>query len=104
MRFRDIVKEHGIQPHDIWNFDETWYRIGMARSDWVIAVDPTRTVYSKCPNNRELLSAIECINGVGREIPPFLIVTGTNILAPWFLNDLDPNVAVTTSETGFNND
>ncbi len=103
-RFRDIVKEYGIQPHDIWNFDETGYRIGMARSDWVIAVDPTRTIYSKCPNNRELLSAIECINGVGGEIPPFLIVTGTNILAPWFLNDLDPNVAVTTSETGFNND
>ena len=88
----------------MWNCDETGYRIGMARSDWVISVDPTRTIYSKCPNNRELLSVFECINGTGREIPPFLIVTGTNILAPWFVNDLDPNVAVTTSETGFNND
>lgn len=103
-RFRRKVQEHGIHPHDMWNFDETGYRIGMARSDWVIAVDPTRAVYSKCPNNRELLSAIECINGAGGEIPPFLIVTGTNILAPWFINDLDPNVAVTTSESGFNND
>ena len=79
-----------MDPHDIWDFDETGYRIGMARNDWAIAVDPTRTVYLKCPNNRELLSAIECINGEGREIPPFLIVTGTNILAPWFMNDLDP--------------
>ena len=103
-RVRDVVQEHGIHPHDMWNFDETGYRIGMARNDWAIAVDPTRTVYLKCPNNRELLSAIECINGEGREIPPFLIVTGTNILAPWFVNDLDPHVAVTTSETGFNND
>lgn len=103
-RFRDVVQEHDIHRADIWNFDETGYRIGMARSDWVVAVDPTRTIYSKCPNNRELLTAIECINGVGSEIPPFLIVTGTNILAPWFLNDLDPNVAVTTAETGFNND
>ena len=75
------MKEYDIQPHDIWNFDETEYRIGMARSDWVIAVDPTRTIYSKCSNNRELLSAIECINGVEGEIPSFLIVTGTNILA-----------------------
>ena len=88
----------------MWNFDETGYRIGMARNDWAISVDPTRTVYLKCPNNRELLSAIECINAAGGEIPPFLIVTGTNILAPWFVNDLDPHVAVTTSETGFNND
>ena len=103
-RVRSVVQEHGIHPHDMWNFDETGYRIGMARSDWAIAVDPTRTVYLKCPNNRELLSAIECINGTGGEIPPFLIVTGTNILAPWFINDLDPHVAVTTSETGFNND
>ena len=76
----------------------------MARNDWAISVDPTRTIYLKCSNNRELLSAIECINGTGCEIPPFLIVTGTNILAPWFVNDLDPHVAVTTSETGFNND
>lgn len=88
----------------MWNFDETGYRIGMARNDWAIAVDSTRSVYLKCPNNRELLSAIECINGAEGEIPPFLIVTGTNILASWFVNDMDPNVAVTISETGFNND
>jgi hypothetical protein len=103
-RLRKVVQDHGIHPDDMWNFDETGYRIGMARGDWVIAIDPMRTVYSKCPNNRELLSAIECINGTGRDIPPFLIVTGTNILAPWFVNDLHSNIAVTTSETGFNND
>ena len=103
-RFRKVVQENDIHPEDMWNFDETGYRIGMARGDWIIAIDPTRTVYSKCPNNRELVSAIECINGGGRDIPPFLILTGTNILAPWFVNDLHSNIAVTTSETGFNND
>ena len=98
-----MIKEHDIHPHDIWNFDETGYRIGMARNDWAIVVDPTRSIYLKYPNNRELLSAIKCINGEGGEIPSFLIVTGINILAPWFFNDLDPHVEVTTSETGFNN-
>ena len=33
VRFRDLVKEHNIYSHDIWNFDETEYRIDMARSD-----------------------------------------------------------------------
>jgi hypothetical protein len=103
-KYKKVVEKYSIHPHDTWNFDETGYRIGMARSDWVIAVDPTRTIYSKCPNNRELLTAVECINGNGGEIPPFLVVTGTNILAPWFANDLDPHVAVTTSESGFCND
>ena len=44
---------------------------------------------------------IECINGTREEIPLFLIVTRTNILALWFVKDLDLNVAVTTSETSF---
>lgn len=84
-----MVREYGIHSHDV-NFDETGYRVGMARNDWAIAVDSTRTVYLKCPNNRELLLAIE-------------IITGTNILTPWFVNGLDPHVAVTNSEIGFNN-
>lgn len=99
-----MVREYGIHPHDMWNFEETGYRVGMARNDWAIAVDSTRTVHLKCLNDREPLSAIECINAAGCEIPPLLIITGTNILAPWFVNDLDPHVAVTTSEIGFNND
>ena len=102
-KFRKVVKDYSIYPEDIWNFDKTGYRIGIARGDWIIAIDPTRTVYSKCPNNRELLSVIECINSGGRDIPPFLILTGTNILALWFVNDLHSNIAVTTSEIGFNN-
>ena len=69
----------------------------------LISVDPTRIIYSKCLNNCELLLVFKCINGARHKIPPFLIVTETNILAPWFANDLDPNVDVLISETGFNN-
>ena len=64
----------------MWNFDETGYRIGIARNDWAIVVDPTRTIYLKCPNNRELLSIIKYINNKGRKILLFLIITRTNIL------------------------
>lgn len=38
---------YNIHPHDIWNFDETGYRIDMARGDWIVTVDPTRTIYSE---------------------------------------------------------
>ena len=53
----------------------------MVRNDWAILVDLIYTIYLKYPNNRELLSVIKYINNVDREIPLFLIVTGTNILA-----------------------
>ena len=66
-------------------------------------MNSTRTIYLKCLNNRELLSIIECINNAGREIPPFLVVIGINILAPWFINNLNPHVIVITSEIGFDN-
>jgi hypothetical protein len=36
--------------------------------------------WSKCPDNRESLTAIECINGTGLSISSFLIMTGTMIM------------------------
>ena len=76
----------------------------MVYNDWVIAVDSTRTIYNKYLNNREFLSVIECINDSGGEILSNLIVIEINILTLWFVNDLNPNVVVTTAEIGFNND
>ena len=73
-----------IQPADQWNFDETGYRMGIGRDDWVISADNTRIIYSNCSDNREALTAMECINGVGEEILPILILRGIQQLAPWF--------------------
>ncbi len=99
--YKAVVDEFEIQPEDQWNFDETGYRIGMQREDWIISVDVVQRIYSKCPDNRESLTAIECINGVGRDISPMLILTGIQQLAPWFNND---DMAITTAETGYTND
>lgn len=76
----------------------------LGREDWVISVDPVRRIYSKCPDNRGSLTAMECFNGTGNDIPPMLILTGVQLLAPWFSNDLDDNIAITIAETGFTND
>ena len=102
--YKSVVNEFGILPGDQWNFDETGYRMGIAREDWVISVDVLRRIYSKCPDNRESLTAMECINGDGGGIPPILILTGIQQLMPWFSNDLDDNISITTAETGYTND
>ncbi|KFY79971.1 hypothetical protein V499_01120 [Pseudogymnoascus sp. VKM F-103] len=36
------------------------------------------------PGNREWATAIVCINGEGRSVPPFLVVQGVNHLANWY--------------------
>jgi len=63
--FEEEVVKYGITEDDTWNFDETGYRMGIARSDWVVTVDSIRRIYSKDPDNRESLTGIECISGGG---------------------------------------
>ncbi len=87
-----------------WNFDETGYRMGIARSDWIITVDPVRRIYMSDPDNREFCIAIECISGTGKDIPPMLILQGVNLLSSHFNNDIDDEVVFTTSDTGYSND
>lgn len=43
--------------------------MGIARSDLVISFDKTRRIYSKCSDNRDSMTSIECINGVEDDIP-----------------------------------
>jgi hypothetical protein len=102
--YNKVVSKYGILPDDQWNFDETGFRMGIARSDYVVTMDVTRRIYSKCPDNRESMTAIECINGTGLNIPPMLITTGVQILAPFFNNDLDDDIIITTADTGYTND
>ena len=102
--YKSVVDEFGILQADQWNFDETGYRMGINREDWVITVDVLRRIYSKCPDNRESLMGMECINCVGEYIPPMLILTGMQQLAPWFNNDMADKIAVKTAEISYTND
>ncbi len=102
--FKEMVVQYGITEDDTWNFDETGYRMGIARSDWIVTVDPNRRIYFKDSDNRESLTGIECISGGGKDISSMLIMTGVQLLTPHFNNDLGDDVLITTSDTGYSND
>lgn len=38
-----MVMKYGVMEEDTWSFDETGYRIGIARLDWVVTVDSNRS-------------------------------------------------------------
>jgi len=44
-RYKSICEEKGIVSSDIYNFDETGFRIGMRKNQWTITLDPDRISY-----------------------------------------------------------
>lgn len=103
-RFMKVREQYGIGEADCWNFNETGFRCGIMANDWVISTDPHRRIYSAEPENREPLTDIKCINGVGGEILPFLILTGVQLLVSFFTNNLHDNRVIMNINTVFNND
>ena len=76
----------GIADEDIWNMDETGFRVGVGKAHWVITVDPKRSLRLADPDNRESLTSVEAISGGGGHIPPMLIMAGVHILEKWAVN------------------
>ncbi len=99
-----MIKQYGMTKENTWNFDEIGYRMGIARSDWIITVDSVRRIYMLNSDNREFCTVIECINGTGKDISSMLILQEVNLLSFHFNNDIDDEVIFTTSDTGYSND
>ncbi len=116
----DVIKRHfdqfamtqenyEISPDDTWNFDETDFRLSIARVDWVIELmklinEQKQQAWSKCSDNKESLTIIECINDTKLSISSFLIMTDTMIMNFWINNDLNDDVLLFTADTSYSND
>ena len=100
-RFQDVCARYGMQLSDIWNFDETPFRMGIAKGDHVVTQYPRYQSYRSDPDNRESCTVIEGVSATGIAIPAIIIMTGTLILARWVENSMDPDTLITTSPTGY---
>ncbi|OQD93547.1 hypothetical protein PENVUL_c008G03920, partial [Penicillium vulpinum] len=79
------ILQFGIDPDDIYNFDETGFAMGLTATAKVI----TRSEYYGRrsllqPGNREWVTAIECINASGWALPPCMIFKGKVFIESWF--------------------
>ncbi len=72
--FIKLITDYGIDPADIWNFDETGFRIGIGKDQWIITYDPNRRHFMAALDNRESMTAIEAVNVAGDVIDPILII------------------------------
>ena len=74
--FQSVCAEFGVQVGDIYNFDETEFRIGVGKSQWVITEERELPLYQTNADNREYITSIECVSGSEYALPPMLILAG----------------------------
>ena len=104
-RYKLLRDEKGIQDSDQYNFDETGFRIGIGKDQWIVTLDPSRQSYLASSSNRELVTSCEAVSGDGDSLPPMLILPGTLHLEDWYTKtDLDDDFLLAVSETGYSND
>lgn len=104
-KYRSVCEEYNIQHGDQYNFDETGFRIGIGRDQWIITRDPNRQAYLASSTNRELVSVCETISADGVVLPPMLIVPGVIHQEPWYVaTSIPDDYLIATSDTGYNND
>lgn len=69
------LRQKNIYDHDCYNFDETGFRFGVERNQWVITKDESGRLYMEDPENREYLSAVKCVRGGEDVLPNMLILS-----------------------------
>ncbi|KKA22392.1 hypothetical protein T310_3598 [Rasamsonia emersonii CBS 393.64] len=79
------IMEYGIQPDDIYNFDETGFAMGLCATSKVI----TRSkVYGRPkllqPGNRKWVTAIESVCATGWSLPTYIIFKAKELQDAWF--------------------
>lgn len=47
--------QKGITDADVWNMDETWFRVGCGIAHWVITIDAEKKLLLSDQHNREFL-------------------------------------------------
>jgi hypothetical protein len=103
--FHNTMENFGLTPSDVWNMNETGFRIGCGASRLVATLSLSKKIVITDPDNDDYITATECINAAGDNIPSFLTLKEVNILNKWTLeNDLDDDIVLSTSDTGYSND
>ena len=64
-----VVEEKGIQARDIYNFDETRFRIRVGKAQWIVTLDPNHQSYLGSSMNLDLVTSCERISVDGEGLP-----------------------------------
>src|SRR5579859_37208 len=86
--YEATVKEHNIQPQNIYNMDETGFSIGTLQHCKVIINKEMRRQFQAQPGRQEWVSIVECISGDNTVLPPLIIYKGETLFTSWIPSDI----------------
>ncbi|PMD60753.1 uncharacterized protein K444DRAFT_527761, partial [Hyaloscypha bicolor E] len=90
-KYYRALEKFGICFEDVWNIDETGFRIGVLNGKIIIIYLNTKAVYLADPDNQESLTIIETVFAGGKAIILFLILKGEILLKNTLIITLIPN-------------
>jgi DDE superfamily endonuclease/Tc5 transposase DNA-binding domain len=107
--FNSKCERLGIQPEDLWNMDETGFRIGIGKRQTVIvsAFRPRSRISTAKNSTRESVTVVEAVNAAGSVIPPMIIMKSPAgyIMEDWVKETkLPDSTLLATSEKAYIDD
>jgi len=88
----------------MYNYDESGFMIGYARSQWIVTKAISRQSYLASSQTRELATVGETISGDGEVLPLLIVLSGQLHLEGWINNELDGDTLMAISDSGYTND
>ena len=96
-----VVRRKSIQRKHTYNVDEIGNAFGMVSNQRVIGSSNTTTTIIQTSNEREWVTAIECISAEGTVLTPLVIFKGKHVQQQWFIPELTPDWTYTSSNNAF---
>lgn len=92
----DIIMEaYGIQEGDIYNMDETGFRLGEGKDENTISRADTKQAKVSSSYTRILVTILECIGIDGQVLPPFIIMPGKRHMVNWYAHVFYKRIYIT---------
>lgn len=83
-RLQITLKSYNISPRNLYNFDETGFRIGEGKAQKVVSARGNS--YNSTGGQAESLTGIECVSATGWVMPPWFLVKGQFHMESWFID------------------
>ena len=103
-RLKIQFNTYQITPSNLWNMDETGFRVGQGKQEAVVTAYAKTSAKIASASSRESLTIIETVNAAGNVIPPLLILAGKSHLEQWYQNLQDEDYQIGFSPNGYTTD
>jgi len=79
-----LIEQYKLRPKNIYNFDETGFRLGEGKKQNVITANPSANAHIPTGDRGQFLTAIKCIAADGWVMSPCFLFSGEWHMENWY--------------------